>query len=108
MGWPVVEKNLYTKEQYDKLPKDVKNSLEKLKIIIEIINDNCIKGKDYTISKLLEKFNTLQAASKIFSKYYLIENISEEMLKDIDITQNYMNYILPLIQIMILKQLKNN
>ena len=72
----MVEKNLYTKEQYDKLPKDVKNSLEKLKIIIEIINDNCIKGKDYTISKLLEKFNTLQAASKIFSKYYLIENIS--------------------------------
>ena len=68
--------NKYTKEQYDKLPKDVKNSLEKLKIIIEIINNNCIKGKDYTISKLLEKFNTLQAASKIFSKYYLIENIS--------------------------------
>ena len=32
---------------------------------------------------------------------YLIENISGEMLKDIDITQNYMNYILPLIQIMI-------
>ena len=72
----MVGENKYTKEQYDKLPKDVKNSLEKLKIIIEIINNNCIKGKDYTISKLLEKFNTLQAASKIFSKYYLIENIS--------------------------------
>ena len=67
---------MYTKEQFDKLPKDIKNSLEKLKMIIEIINNNYLKGKDYTIIRLLEEFNTLQAVSKIFSKYYLIENIS--------------------------------
>ena len=75
-GGQWMEKNMYTQKQFDKLPKDVKNSLEKLKIILEIIDENCIKGKDYTISKLMEEFNTLQAASKIFSKYYFIENIS--------------------------------
>ena len=48
----------------------------------------------------LETYRELNSGKFRLGKY-LAENISEDMINDIDISQNYMNFILPMIQMII-------
>lgn len=48
----------------------------------------------------LETYRELTTGKFRLGKY-LAENVSDDMINDIDISQNYMNFILPMIQVMI-------
>lgn len=62
-------------EKLNTLPKDVKNSLEKIETLLNIIECNVDKGKDYTIVELIEEFGSLERARKIFENYYFLDKI---------------------------------
>ena len=57
--------------KYNNIPTDVKNSLIKLKKLIEIIENNLHRPKDSILREITIELNiTIEAARKLFSLYY--------------------------------------
>lgn len=80
--------------------KDIKNFLrsgEKVSpdVLFTLLKN--YRGKYLRRELPLETYRELDTGYFRFNEFN-IENIDEDMLKEIDISQNYMNYILPLIQ----------
>ena len=60
--------------KYNNIPTDVKNSLIKLKKLIEIIENNLHRPKDSILREITIELNiTIEAARKLFSLYYPLE-----------------------------------
>ena len=60
--------------KYNNIPTDVKNSLIKLKKLIEIIENNLHRSKDSILREVTIELNiTIEAARKLFSLYYPLD-----------------------------------